>query len=250
VRFSDVIVYLTLAVWTASGGVFADREGPRGSAVLAQGQRVPPPPPSGEAPRTIDGKPDLSGVWLRLNVVEPGQPEMLPSAAALYDERRQNGLRDMPSARCLPMGVSLVGPIVTKFVQTAAVLIAIQEGAGTGALQVFLDGRDHPLDLQPMWRGHSIGTWEGDTLVVDTVGFNDLSWIDATGLPRSEELHVIERIRRVDFGHLEIETTIDDPGRFVRTWTRRSTSMLAPEEEVQEFVCNENNQYQPPPVGK
>jgi hypothetical protein len=156
----------------------------------------------------------------------------------------------MPSARCLTMGVSLVGPIVTKFVQTAAVLVAIQEGPAAGAIQVFLDGRDHPQDLEPRWRGHSVGSWEGDTLVVDTIGFNDQSWLDATGLPRSEELHVIERIRRVDFGHLDIETTIDDPGRFVRTWTRRSTSMLAPGDEVQEFVCNENNQSQAPPVVK
>ncbi len=167
---------------------------------------------------------------------------MLPSAAALTRERTENAFKDSPSARCLPLGVSLLGPILTKFVQTAAVLMVLQEAPGGSAMQIFLDGRGHPKDLYPTWRGHSVGSWEGDTLVVDTVGFNDEGWLDATGRPRSEKLRVIDRIRRVDFGHLEIETTIDDPETFVRMWTSRRTSTLAPGEEIQEFIC-ENNQY-------
>ena len=87
-----------------------------------------------------------------------------------------------------------------------------------GAIQVFLDRAAHPKDLQPTWLGHSIGEWEGDSLIVDTVGFNDRSWIDSRGTPRTEQLHIVERIRRVDFGHLEVETTIDDPGVFVKPW--------------------------------
>ena len=175
---------------------------------------------------------------------------MLPWAAALTRERIENHLNDAPSARCLPMGVSLLGPIVTKSVQTAAVLVVIQEAPGGGAIQVFLDGRDHPPNLEPTWRGHSIGRWDGDTLVVDTVGFNDQGWLDGTGHPRTEKLHVIDRIRRIDFGHLEIETTIDDPGTFVQKWTQRRRAILAPGEEIREFICEENNQYVAPRRGQ
>jgi hypothetical protein len=176
---------------------------------------------------------------------------MLPWAAALVSERKQNNLKDMPSARCLPMGVSLLGPIVTKFVQTASVLVAIQEApGGGGTIQVFLDGRAHPADLDPTWRGDSIGKWDGDKLVVDTIGFNDQGWLDGTGRPRTQQLHVIQRIRRADFGHLEVETTIDDPGTFTKSWTARTVSDLAPGEEIRELICNENNQDTEHLVGK
>jgi hypothetical protein len=192
----------------------------------------------------VEGKPDLSGVWLRARVVNPATPEMLPWAAALVQRRVADNLIDMPSAKCLPMGVTLLGPTLTKFIQTSSVLVAIQEAPGASTIQVFLDGRNHPRDLQPTWLGHSIGRWEGNTLIVDTTGFNDQSWLDGTGRPRTEKLHVIQRIRRVDFGHLEIETTIDDPGTFVKPWTTRTISDLAPGEEIQELICNENNKYQ------
>lgn len=194
-------------------------------------------------PRTIDGKPDLSGVWLKPRVIDPGTPEMLPWAAELTAQRAADKFKDMPSARCLPMGVSLIGPEFTKLIQTPAVLVAIQESPVGGTIQVFLDGRDHPKDLQSTWRGHSVGRWDADTLVVDTLGFNDLSWLDGRGRPRTKKLHVTQRIRRVDFDHLEIETAIEDSGAFVRPWTTRTVSDLAPGEEVQEVICNENNQY-------
>jgi hypothetical protein len=211
--------------------------------VYAQGQRFPTQaPPAGPAPRTIDGKADLSGVWLRPNVLDPGKPQMLPWASALTSERTKNNFQDSPSTRCLPLGVSFLGPILTKFVQTAAVLVILQEAPGGGAIQVFLDGRGHPKNLDPTWFGDSVGKWDGDTLIVDTTGFNEQGWLDPAGRPRTEKLHVIDRIRRIDFGHLEIETTIDDPGTFVRPWTSRRTSTLAPGEEVHEFIC-EDNQY-------
>jgi len=214
------------------------------SAAFAQGDRFPKQPPrSGAIPRMIDGKPDLSGVWVRPRVVDPGSPEMRPWAAALAQQRAAENLKDMPSTRCLPMGVSLLGPILTKLIQASSVLVAIQEAPAGSTIQVFLDGRDHPRDLQPTWLGHSIGRWEGDTLIVDTTGFNDQSWLDGTGRPRTEKLHVIQRIHRVNFGRLEIETTIDDAGTFVKAWTTRTVSDLAAREEIQEFICNENNKY-------
>ena len=237
----DATVYLALTAWVACA-----------APAFSQGEKFPTkPPPSGPAPRMMDGKPDLSGVWLRPSTVDAGNPQMLPWAAALTVERIENGLKDSPSARCLPTGVSLLGPILTKFVQTAAVLVVIQEAPAGGTIQVFLDGRNHPPDLEPTWRGHSIGRWDGDTLVVDTVGFNDQGWLDGgTGRPRTEKLHVIDRIRRIDAGHLEIDTTIDDPGTFAGQWTSRRNAALAPGEEILEFICNENNQYRAPPGGQ
>jgi ketosteroid isomerase-like protein len=231
VALSQVTVYLTLLAAALSG-----------STSFAQGDRFPvQPPPSGAAPRTLDGKPDLSGVWLRPRTVDPGRPEMLPWAVALLRERTEDNLKDAPAARCLPMGVSLLGPILTKFVQTHALLVLIQEAPAGSTIQVFLDGREHPKDQDATWGGHSIGTWEGDTLVVDSVGFNERGWLDAIGRPRTEKLHVVDRIRRPDFGHLEIETTMDDPGTLMRPWTLRRVSDLAPGEEIRELLCNENN---------
>jgi hypothetical protein len=213
-------------------------------AAFAQGDRFPvKPPPSGPVPRMADGRPDLSGVWLRPRVVDAGTPEMLPWAAALAKQRAADNFKDMPSARCLPMGVSLLSPYLAKFIQTPSVLVIIQEAEGGSTIQVFLDGRDHPKELQPTWRGHSIGSWEGDTLIIDTVGFNDEGWLDGRGTPRTEKLHVIQRIRRMDLGHLEIETRVDDPGTFVKPWTSRVVTDLAPGEEIQELICNENNIY-------
>ena len=228
-------VYLVLATYVA----------------FAQGDRFPTkPPPTGAAPSMSNGKPDLSGVWLRPRVVDPGKPEMLPTASAIMNQRTQNNLKDIPSSRCLPTGVSLVGPILTKLVQTLTLLVVIQEAPGGGTIQVFLDGRVHPKDLETTWRGHSIGNWDGDTLVVDSVGFNDQGWLDGSGRPRTGQLHVIDRIRRIDFGHLEIETTVDDPGAFVKPWASRRISDLAPGEEIQELLCSENNQDVEHLVGK
>src|SRR5262249_38984425 len=106
--------------------------------------------------------------------------------------------------------------------------------------QIYLDGRGHPKDFNPSWMGHSIGHWEGDTLAIDTVGFNDLAWA-AGSFPQTEKLHVTERFRRLDLGHLEVEMTYDDPGAFKQPVTRRVVDTLAPKDvDVLEYVCNEN----------
>jgi hypothetical protein len=196
-----------------------------------------------------DGKPDFSGLWLQPKTVERGALEMLPSAASIFRQRVETNLKDSPSARCLPMGVFLLGPILNKVVQTSALLVVLQE-ITAGFRQVFLDGRNHPKELEPTWSGHSIGRWRGDTLVIETAGYNDRGWLDADGHPRTEKLNVIQEIRRPDLGHLEIHTTINDSGAYVRPWTIKQVADLAPNEEIQEFLCSENNQDLAHLVGK
>jgi hypothetical protein len=106
--------------------------------------------------------------------------------------------------------------------------------------QVFLDGRGHPKDLNPSFFGHSIGHWEGDTPVVDTVGFNDKGWLDTLGRPQTEKMHLVERYRRIDLGHLEVETTVEDPDTYLKPWVTKTVSDLAAKQELLEYVCTEN----------
>ena len=210
---------------------------------------IPRAAPSGPAPRTSDGKPDLSGVWAPSFPVDPGKPEPLPWAASLSRERMANNLKDLPTARCLPHSITETGTFkFYKLVQTPWLLVVISEG--DLPRQVFLDGRGHPKDPSPTWLGHSIGRWEGDTLVVDSVGFNDRTWLGAEGYPHTEMMRVVERYRRPDFGHLETEFTIEDPGAFAKPWTIKKVSALAPNDEITEDVCMENNRDLEHLVGK
>ena len=197
-------------------------------------------PPTGPAPRTADGTPDLSGVWLPGQDLEPEVPQFQPWAAeAAKTYRDRPG--DDPRARCLPTGVSRMHALdLVKFVQTPGLLIALIEGASPGVRQIFLDGRSRPRDPQPTWMGHSIGRWEKDTLVIDTIGFNDKVWLEGIR-PQTEQLHVTERYRRIDLGRMSVEITIDDPGAYTRPWKVRRLLQLAPGEEIQEYVCNENH---------
>lgn len=198
-------------------------------------------PPAGPAPRAADGKPDLSGVWLPSADLEPEMPPLQPWAEAVA---KHNASRpgDDPRAQCLPSGVARTNGLdLAKFVQTPGLLIMLVEGSVPGMRQVFLDGRKHPSNLSPTWLGHSVGTWDRDTLVVDTIGFNDKGWLDNGGRPQTEKLHVIERFRRRDLGHLDLEITIDDPGAYTKPWKIRRTLELAPHEEIQEYICNENH---------
>ncbi|HEY1239465.1 MAG TPA: carboxypeptidase-like regulatory domain-containing protein [Bryobacteraceae bacterium] len=209
-----------------------------------------PPPPSGPAPRTPDGKPDLSGVWLGAPAEIP-KLDMLPWAADLTEERTANNAKDHPLSRCLPaFPVALLGPGFFRLVQSPAMLVMILDDDVPGFRQVFLDGRPHPKDFGPSWLGHATGKWDGDTLVLDLVGFQDKGWIDFSGHPNSEALHIIERIRRPDLGHLEIEIAVDDPGAYRKPWSTKKTASLAPGEEILEFICNENNKDVAHMVGK
>jgi len=207
-----------------------------------------PPPPSGATPRTPAGKPDFTGVWWPPTTTDAGKPEMRPAADAVFKERTANNIKDSPSARCLPDAVLRLGPFF-KLVQTPSLLILILEEEVPGYRQAFLDGRPHPENLDPTWYGHAIGHWDGDTLVIDTVGFNDERWLSARGQPMTSRLHLVERYRRPDLGHLEIETTVDDPGAYVKPWTMKRVADLAPSLEIQEYIC-ENNKYLDHLVGK
>ena len=205
-------------------------------------QRRRPAPPTGPTPRMPDGKPDLSGFWAPgpADQSEDEPPQGLPWVEAVVKARVANDLRDMPTARCLPNGVTQQAGR-GKFVQTPTLLVILLEFPGD-TRQVFLDGRVHPQELDPTWLGHSIGRWEGDTLVVDTVGFNDKSWLTMirNPYPHTEMMHVIERYRRPDLGHLDLEMTVEDPGAFRKPWVVKRTANLDPTDELMENICSEN----------
>ncbi|HUA21992.1 MAG TPA: carboxypeptidase-like regulatory domain-containing protein [Bryobacteraceae bacterium] len=200
------------------------------------------------APRTPDGHPDLSGVWWRPNTVDPGHPEFLPAAMAITKQRLANNGKDSPQAHCLPSGPLRYGPL-WEFVQSKDFLVYISDDESPGFHQIYLDGRSQPADPNPAWYGHSIGHWDGDTLVVDRVGFDPRVWLDQASHPHSDMLHIVERYHRRDMGHMEIETTVDDPGVLAKPWTVKSVADLA-HEEIYEFICQENNRDLSHLVGK
>jgi len=213
-------------------------------------------PPAGPAPRLPGGKPDLSGLWsnpLPTNPNEVETPEMLPWAEAVTKERIANNLKDAPSTRCLPASIGLMGGFLnTRLVHSPEILVSIIDLDIPGYRQVFLDGREHPKDLEPTWQGHSIGRWDGDTLVVETVGFNDKTWLGNEGNPHTEKLRLTMRLRRMDLGHLEVEVTFEDPGAFKKPWKVKGVATLSinKNDEVQEYICTENNQDVPHLIGK
>jgi hypothetical protein len=199
------------------------------------------PVPTGPAPRSLDGHPDLSGVWAPVKTVDRGNPDMLPWAAALVKARFADNMKDIPTASCLPWGPTFDVPVTFKFIQAPKTIVMLREDAYPYR-QFHMDGRAHPQDADPTWMGHSVGTWEDDTLVVDTVGLNDKGW-SPIPYPRTEKFHMIERIRRPDAGHLEIDTTIEDPGTYRKPWTLKLASTLLQNDEIGEYICVENNQY-------
>jgi len=212
-----------------------------------------PRPPAGAAPRTPDGKPDFSGLWYGPlpGASGPGETlELLPWAEAVAKERKDNNLKDSPTARCLPFNLTPLSMFLNRVVQTPDLLVTIIEYDIPGYRQIYLDGRGHPKELEPSWTGHSIANWEEDTLVIDTIGFNDKTWLGEAN-PHTEKLHVTTRLRRPDLGHLEIENTYDDPGALKKPWKTKGVATLAPaNEQILDFICNENNQDVEHLVGK
>jgi hypothetical protein len=210
-----------------------------------------PKAPEGPTPRTADGRPDFTGVWKGAGVPDgSGGPELQPWAQALEKERIDDNFKGNPQGFCLPFNVGLFSFLMNRIIQSRDFLATINEYDLPGYRQVYLDGRDHPKDLESSWTGHSIGKWDGDTLVIDTIGFNDKTWI-AEATPHTDKLHTTTRLRRPDLGHLEIETTYDDPGAFKKPWVTKGVAVLAsPKEEIAEFICNENNQDPEHLVGK
>ena len=207
------------------------------------------PAPIGPAPKTLDGKPDFSGVWAPTVLVSSEKPALLPSAQAAIQVMLKGQLKDTPTARCLPWGAGLDSQSPIKFIQSPSVIVVLTEDTFPYR-QIFLDGRPHPVDADPTWMGHSVGRWDGDSLIVDTTGFNDKAWSPPVGYPHTEKLHMIERLHRIDLGHMEIETTIDDPGTYREPWRVKRSTHLLPGEEIGEYVCAENNQDVPHMLGK
>lgn len=201
-------------------------------------------------PKTADGHPDLSGVWMPnartlqdLAIGVQGEVPYQPWAAQLVKERA-NGARgkDDPAAYCIPgMPKLIVLPYPYKIMQLPAVTVILYEGFTTFR-QIFTDGRDLPNDPQPSWMGYSVGKWEGDTFVVDTIGINERTWMDNAGRPHTDALHTIERYRRPTFGTIDVTVTIDDPKAYTRPWTvNASPSRLVIGQDLLEYVCTENN---------
>src|SRR6185369_17175784 len=199
-------------------------------------------PTTGPAPRGRDGKPDLSGVWIG-NAPDVDAPVMLPWAEEITKQRRAGSGSRNPSESCLPGDVFLVSPFLYKIIQTPSVIAILWEGNVPAVVQIFLGGRPHAKDAFPSWMGDSIGRWDRDTLVVDTVGFNDQSWIRV--FPHTEMLHVVQRYPRPNKGRIEKEVIIEDPGTFTKPWKMRVGWDLAPGEEVKEYICNENEKDVP-----
>lgn len=212
------------------------------------------------APRTTGGMVDLSGVWqtdikFNANLAADLRPEdvpLLPGARASYDERQQSLGKDDPEGFCLPPGVPRVNgvPFPIKIIQTPSVVVFLYETRATFR-QVFLDASHTlPPDPQPTWMGYSKGRWDGDTLVVETVGFNDKTWLDDNGHPHSDAMKVTERYRRPDFGHMFVDITIDDPKSYAHPWSVTQEFRLGADDELLEYVCNENNRDPEHLVGK
>jgi len=203
------------------------------------------------APRSADGHPDLSGIWepdanryLRDIAVDlKGAVPFQPWAKALYDQRTDGShSKEDPDANCLPQGVPKIdaAPAPWKIVQTPGTIVIVYEAFDLWR-QVFLDGRELEADVNPTWMGYSTGKWDGDTLVVDSRGFNGKAWLDQLGKPSTEALHVIERFHRKDVGHMSLQITIDDPKAYTKPWTVNQEVHLLPDTELLEFICNENN---------
>ena len=210
-----------------------------------------PQPASAQAP-SASSIPDLSGVWYvseyRKNILPNEDPPFQPWAETLFKKRQIEAAQadpdkgPDPTPRCIPPGIprTMLQPFPWEIVQARDRVIMIFEYQSL-VRQIFTDGREHPKDLDPTYMGNSIGHYEGDTLVVDAVGFNDKTWLDPRGLPHSDALHVVERIRRVDHNTLVDDYTIEDPKAYTATWKAQKTFTLKPGWEIQEYVCAENN---------
>jgi hypothetical protein len=232
---------------------------------------------SAKTPRASNGKPDLSGVWrtefapageierlfgfskdfavpgddprtfsrYSFNILADFKPEEVPLRPEVADLLRRNAEKRgaiSPDARCLPLGLpraDLFNYAPFKIIQTPGLIAVLYEADDTHR-QIYTDGRKLPVDPQPAWMGYSVGKWEGDTLVVDAAGFNDMSSLDIMGHPHSESLRIQERFQRRDFGHMDLSVTIEDPKTYTRPFTIKVTELLIPNSDVLESICNEN----------
>ena len=257
---SVIVLVVFLATPSSAAAQSQQGGGARGQAGQA-GRTMPP------VPRFPDGTPNLSwadpankGVWkpvrlrdyanLLIERKEEGLP-FQPWAKALYEYRVKTEQKDDPEGLCLPPGGTLATVNRTsspwEFLQMPEQkrIIRIFEGASHMWQVIYMDGRPHPQEAYdlPTWMGHSVGHWEGDTLVVDTVGFNEGHWLSTLGAPRTSQHHLIEGFTRVNYNTLRYEATIDDPGAYTRPFKIGWNIAWGPNQELMEVVCTENNQY-------
>ncbi len=230
---TDKVVLDLRLDWGMNLGTVGDDPLLQGSDLRAKTKDI-----DGPVPRTSDGKPDLSGVWTNFGDSLAGAAPMKPWAQKLHDEWKQIK-QDNPGAYCLPQsGLMTLTNYPYKFVQTPQLIVQLVEDTVISHRQIFLDGRGHPPAevWNPSWFGHSIGRWEGDTLVVETVGFNDKT--PGFGI-HSEALKLVEKYRRTSRGRMEIEVTAEDPEAWTGPWTRKKLAGLVEDSEIVEFVCAE-----------
>ena len=191
-----------------------------------------------------DGKVSFYGVWTPGGTFgNMGGPLPLQAwADDLYRQRRATLSKDDPEGRCLPAGVPRISPFPSKIIQMPEVLVILEEGNVHSYRQIFLAGRGHLKNAEDLWMGDSVGSWDtNDTLVVDTIGFNDMTWLNGQGVPHTTGLHVVEKMRRPDLGRLETEITLEDPQAFTRPHTFKRAHTLMVGAELLEYVCNEFN---------
>jgi hypothetical protein len=224
-----------------------------------------------KTPRTADGKPDFSGVWLNdgygaaveglgptprtvffdLSFGIKDGPPYQPWAADAYKRRKDDNSKDNPDARCLPIGPlqMIAHPLPKKIVQIPGLFLVLHE-RNMEFRQIYTDGRALPDDKQPSWYGYSTGKWEDDTLVVQTAGLRDGLWADFNGSPLTDAATMTERIRRPNFGTLEIQVTINDPKAYTRPWTVTLNQHIGLDSDLLEYACLENERDVPRLVGK
>jgi hypothetical protein len=237
--------------------------------------RTPSGTPHLEAPtpRTADGKPDFSGIWdiehnrpcppggcldfyvgqefTNIGSSLKGGLPYLPWAAAITKKRTEDLRLEDPNSFCFPIGIVRMHtmPLLKKIVQVPGLLVILNEHDATYR-QIFTDGRPLPVDPNPSWVGYSSGTWEGDTLVVQTAGFRDGMWLDANGSPMTEGARVTERIRRVNYGKMEIDLTVDDLKAYSSPWTVRLNQFIVLDTDLLDYICKENEKDATHLVGK
>jgi hypothetical protein len=212
------------------------------------------------APQAADSKPDLSGLWsigtedywydIGTDMKPAGLP-LLPWAAAVYKQRSEDLGKDNPIARCMPAGIPTIDtiPLPFKLIQTPSFIAVLYE-YNMQYRQIFTDARGLPKDANPNWMGYSTGHWDGDTLVVETAGLKDNTWLDIFGHPATDALHVTERFHRSNFGSMDLEITLTDLKAYSKPWHLVLHPHLMPDNELLEFVCIENNKGVEHLVGK
>jgi hypothetical protein len=210
------------------------------------------------APRGADGRPDISGLWqLGIEIgyaanitADLAASDIQPWAAALSRKRLEDFGKDDPEITgCLPGGPRhITRGGLSKIIQTPSLIVILFEDLSYR--QIFLDGRAMPRDPNPNWMGYSVGRWDGDTLIVETAGFNDRTWLDFAGHPHSEALRMTERFHRRDVGHIDLQVTLEDPGVYAKPLTLSAGGTLSADNELIEYVCAENEKDRVHLVGR